>query len=261
MEDRKYTTQLQAGLGLVSETQVLLDLWSVGMSATELTTLALRSGRFPNVTARRLRNIVMECFAPRYLVCSGGPAKNLKRLMGERSSKELSQFMLLFTSRANPILGDFIRSVYWPRYAGGYQKVSTDDARQFVERAIDDGRTAKRWSPSTVKRVSAYLVGCCADYGLLERGRKSHRQIEPFRIASATAAYLAYELHFQNVGDNALLTHDDWKLYGLAREDVVEELKTLSLKGLLIVQAAGDLIRISWKHETMDGLLNVVAQS
>ena len=54
--------------------------------------------------------------------------------------------MLVFTSRANPILSDFIREVYWPRYAGGYTEVSNEDARVFVERAIDDGKTAKRWS-------------------------------------------------------------------------------------------------------------------
>lgn len=260
MEEKKYTTQLQAGLGLVSETQILLDLWSGGMSATELQNLALRSGRFPNVTARRLRNIVMECFAPRYLVSAGAPAKSLKRLMGHVSSSELTQFLMLFTSRANPILGDFIRRVYWTRYAGGYQEISTVDAKQFVERAIDDGKTAKRWSATTVKRISAYLTGCCSDYGMLERGRKTRRQIIPFRIASAMASYLAYELHFNNVGDNALLTHEDWQLYGLAREDVVDEMKKLSLKGLVIVQAAGDLIRISWKHQTMDGLLDVLAQ-
>jgi hypothetical protein len=33
------------------------------------------------------------------------------------------------------------------------------------------------------------------------------------------------------VGDNALLTHEDWQLFGLAREDVLEEIKRLSLKG------------------------------
>jgi hypothetical protein len=43
------------------------------------------------------------------------------------------------------------------------------------------------------------------------------------------AAYLAYELHFSGLGDNALLTHEDWQLFGLAREDALEEIKRLSL--------------------------------
>ena len=239
---------------------MLLDLWEPGISANQLHQVALKSGRFPTVTARRLRNIVVECFAPRYLVAGGMPAKHLKRLAPTISTADLTQLLLVFTSRANPIFGDFVRHVYWSRYAGGYTQITNDDARVFVERGIDDGKTVKRWSESTVRRVSAYLTGCCADYGMLERGLRSTRRIIPFRISPSVAAYLAYELHFAGVGDNALLMHEDWQLFGLAREDVLEEIKRLSLKGLLIVQIAGDVIRISWKQPDMESLCNVLTQ-
>ena len=54
-QTQMYTTQLQAGLGLVHETRLLLDIWQSGMTPTDLKLEALRSGQFPNVTARRLR--------------------------------------------------------------------------------------------------------------------------------------------------------------------------------------------------------------
>lgn len=258
-QSKPYTTQLQAGLGLVDETKTLLELWTPGTTATRLYERALESGRFPTVAARRLRNIVLECFAPRYLTDGGVAASHLKRLVGRIATNDLTQLLLVFTSRANPILADFVRQVYWARYAGGYTHVTTDDARAFVERGIDDGLTLKRWSETTVRRVSAYLTGCCADYGLLERGLRSSRRILPMRMSPVAAAYLAYELHLSGLGDNALLSHADWKLFGLEREDVLEEIKRLSLKGLLIVQAAGDAIRISWKYQDMEALCDVLA--
>lgn len=258
-QSKPYTTQLQAGLGLVDETKTLLELWTPGTTATRLYERALESGRFPTVAARRLRNIVLECFAPRYLTDGGVAASHLKRLVGRIATNDLTQLLLVFTSRANPILADFVRQVYWARYAGGYTHVTTDDARAFVERGIDDGLTLKRWSETTVRRVSAYLTGCCADYGLLERGLRSSRRILPMRMSPVAAAYLAYELHLAGLGDNALLSHADWKLFGLEREDVLEEIKRLSLKGLLIVQAAGDAIRISWKYQDMEALCDVLA--
>ncbi len=260
-DNNPYTTQLQAGLGLVNETKSLLDLWSPGMSANQLHQVALESGRFPTVTARRLRNVVVECFAPRYLVAGGTPAIHLKLLSTSISTADLTELMLVFTSRANRILGDFVRNVYWARYAGGYTQITNDDARVFVNRGIDDGKTVKRWSETTVRRVAAYLTGCCADYGMLERGTRSTRRILPFRASPTVAAYLAYELHFAGVSDNALLTHEDWQLFGLARADVLEEIKRLSLKGLLIVQVAGDVIRISWKQPNMEALCDVLTQS
>lgn len=261
MEQAQYTTQLQAGLGLIDETKALLELWSPGTSVSQLHQAALDSGRFPTITARRLRNVIAECFAPRYLASDGAPARHLKQLLGALAGPDLIQLMLIHTSRANPILSDFLRTVYWPRYAGGYAELSNEDARIFVERAIDDGKMAKRWSESTVRRVSAYLTGCCADYGLLERGTRSSRHILPFRISYIASAYLAYDLHFAGVGDNALLNHPEWQLFGLAREDVLAELKKLSLKGHIIIQAAGDVVRISWKHSSMEALCDVLAQS
>lgn len=255
-----YTTQLGAGLGLVYETKALLELWSPGMSASQLYHEALQSGRFPTVTARRLRNIIFECFAPRYLILNGAPAQHLKHVLGAAPSSDLVQLLLLFTARANPILGDFVREVYWVRHAGGYSEVSNKDARAFVERAIDDGNTAKRWADSMVKRVASYLTGCCADYGMLERGLRSTRRILPFRISGLASAYLAYDLHFAGVGDNALLAHPDWQLFGLERKDVLEELKKLSLTGILIIQAAGDVVRISWKQPSMEALCDVLSQ-
>ena len=60
-QQRYYTTQLQAGLGLLEETRQLLQVYQPGMSASQLYEAALASGRFPLVTARRLRNIVAEC--------------------------------------------------------------------------------------------------------------------------------------------------------------------------------------------------------
>lgn len=254
-----YTTQLQAGLGLIDETKVLLDIWQHGQNASQLYQTALDSGRFPNVTARRLRNVVAECFAPRYLANQGNAAQHLKSLAARLNSGDLLQLFLLFTARANLILADFIREVYWDRYASGHTQVGNEDAKVFVQRGIDDGKTSKRWSETTVRRVSAYLTGCCADYGLLEKGTRSTRRMLPFRLSQNVAAYLAYDLHFSGLSDAAVINHEDWRLFGLSREEVIEELRRLSLKGFLIFQAGGDVTRISWKHPTMEAVCDVLA--
>jgi hypothetical protein len=255
-----YTTQLSAGLGLVDETKCLLELWQPGMASHELLSTALVSGQFPNLTARRLRNIVVECFAPRYLPDQGEPATLIKPLATFLPTRTLCQFLLIFTCRANPILHDFVRQVYWPRYASGYAEITTDDGRAFIERAIDDGKICKPWSESTIQKASSHLTGCCADYGMLEPGSRSTRRFLPFRIAPTTVACLAHDLHFAGLGDNALLSHEDWQLFGMAREDVLEELKRVSRQGWFIVQAAGDVVRIGWKHHDREALCDVLAQ-
>jgi hypothetical protein len=251
---RLYTTQLQAGLGLLQESRALLALWRPGMSAAMLYDAALASGAFPGVTARRLRNVVGECFAPRYLVDAGAPARHLQILLGRISESQISQLMFLFTARANAVLADFVRHVYWPKYGSGAVALGTDDARNFIQRALDDERMSKRWSESTTSRVSGYLLGVCEDYGLLRRGNRASREIVAPRLSDNVTAYLAHDLHFSGMGDAAVLAHEDWQLFGLSSEDVLSELKRVALKGHLIVQAGGGLTRLSWKHHDMEEL-------
>lgn len=258
-ERRFHTTQLQAGLGLITETRRLLELYEPGLTVAELTERALTSGLFPLITARRLRNIVVECFAPRYLR-SPQTAAVLKRLASGLSRAEFNQLLLIHTARANLVLADFIREVYWPRYASGRDVLTLDDAREFVIAAMRAGRTQNSWSQATIRRVATYLLGCCVDYELLGSNGRGPRPIQPLRLHTRVAAYLAHDLHFQGLGDNQIVGHTDWQLFGLTPNDVRDQLKCISLQGLLILQSAADVVHVGWTCKNMDELSDVITR-
>jgi hypothetical protein len=255
-----YTTQLQAGQGLVDETRALLTIWQPGMTVQNLHQAALSSGRFPGVTARRLRNIVAECFAPRYLVDDATPAKTLKIIQDSLSHSELEILLLVFTSRANQILGDFLREVYWRRYAGGYQEIDREDAERFVRHALNEGKMIKRWSESTIRRVSAYLLGCCGDYGLLSRASSGKRRLLPLHITPLITAYVAYELHLRGASNSSLPECKEWSWLGLDSDEVLARLKEVAVRGWIIVQSVAGLTDISWKFKSMEELCDAVSR-
>jgi hypothetical protein len=243
-------------LGLIQETSSLLDLWEQGVTTSQLFARALESGQFPSVAARRLRNIIAECFAPRYLNPPGDIAGRLKRLKSVFSGSEFRQLLLIHTARANAILADFIVDVYWERYAGGYDYISREDTEDFIRQAMDDGKTEKYWADSTVKRVGSYLLGACSDYELLSNRAGSKRHITAGRLSSSVAAYIAHDLHAQGLSDNAMTAHSDWQLFGLDELSVRAELKNLSLQGYIVLQAAGDVVHISWRYMSMEELVD-----
>ena len=256
-----YTTQLGAGLGLVNETQSLLDLWKDNLDTQALYSLALDSGQFPNVTARRLRNIISECFAPRYTKPDPKPAMWLHKLHRQISKVALKHLFFLYTARANLILRDFVIELYWERYACGYSDLTTDDAREFVERAVSDGKTKTLWSESMKKRVTSYLVSVCVHYDLLRLAGHKSRKINAIRISNCAVVILAYDLHLQRIADNNLINHPDWQLFGLQPEDVREELKRLSVHKFWIIQTAADVVSISWAYKTMEEVVNVITET
>lgn len=255
----RYTTVFQAGLGIVSETRLLLGLYKSGMEMAALNQAALASGLLPKISARRLQNLIRECFAPRYLVEEGAPAVHLKIIENWIDGRAFLQLLHLFTARSQPIYRDFLAAIYWQAVSDGRLSIGNDDAVRFLVRALDDGLMVKRWSQMTVKRVASYLTGCCADYGLLESGPRRIRRILPYGILPPVAVYLAYDLHFRGMGDNSVLSHEDWGLYGLDRDGTLDELKRVSRDGHFIVQSAGDAVRIAWKYSNLEETCSAIA--
>jgi hypothetical protein len=253
-----YTTQLQAGLGMIQETHTLLNLWDPNLDINQFQKIVLDSGQLPNVSARRLRNIVGEWFAPRYLRNQPPPAINLKKFQTKITGTEIAQLFYIYTCRANSILYDFVIEIYWPAYSSGRSSITTEDAERFVLRANQDNKTYKPWSDSTIRRISGYLTGCCADFGLLESRKSSTRKILPFRIEPRVAIFLAYDLHFSGSGDNSVLSDPDWSLFGMDRNDVLNELKQQALRGWVIIQSAGDVTRIDWQYQRMEDLIDAL---
>ncbi len=256
-----YTIHLSVCQGIVEESRILLDLWQPGMDASDLYQAALESGSFPSMTASRLRNMVKDGFARRYLSDNGGLPILLKSLEDTWSSREFAQLLFLYTSRTEGVLGDFVHEVYWPIYASGRETISNEEANVFVTRAVQQGKTSTPWPDSTIARMASNLTGTCGDFGLLERGSRRVRKIQPYRLEPRVGAYLAYDLHFTGHGDNKLVNHPDWGLFGMDSADVLAELKRLALRDLLILQTAGGVTRIDWRLKSTEELVDVLSRN
>jgi len=257
---RPYTVQLGHGLGLVDETRTLLDLWQPGMKAPDLYRSVLQAGYFGALSARRLHDMISVGFGMRYLTGDAAPARLLKPIQHVVPRAAFEQLLFLYTARAHPVLADFVREVYWPAYAAGKPAIGNEESLRFIEQAVRDGKTTAAWSPTMVKRMSSNLTSCCADFGLMEGGARRVRKILPFRIEPLVVTVLVYDLHGSELGDNQLLVHPDWSLFGLERDDVLAEVRRASLNGALIVQAAAGVTRISWKFKSMEELADGIAQ-
>lgn len=256
-----YTTELSKGQGAVEETLSLLQVWEPGTTPESLAERVLREGSLSRSTAVRTHDLVQRVFVRRYLVPNDEPARHLKQLTSRKADRAvIRQIMLIYTARLHLILRDFIIEEFWGRYSAGAERISRADAEQFIARAHADGRISPSWSPVIRVRVARYLTGTLADFGLLSEGRETAKEIHPFRILSGTALYLAHEVHFKNFSDTSILDLPDWKLFGLAREEVVRELDKLAHDGHFMLQYAGDLLRISWRYKNMEECIDAIAR-
>jgi len=108
--------------------------------------------------------------------------------------------------------------------------------------------------------VASYLGGCLADFHLIENRKTSNRKLSPFRISSLTTLYLTHELHFSGNSDNAIPDQPDWKLFGLEKIEIIRELQRVA-NDHFILQSSGELLRFSWKYNSMEEAINGIARS
>jgi len=260
MGEAKYDSKLGAAQGAIDEMLSLIAFCKDGDSGHDVYERALDAGVFGGRSAKRLKNVVTDAFAPRYLSDGGRPFKTIQLLCKVFGRDELAQLMFIYTCRASDILRDFTTQVYWNAYSAGRETLDNASAQNFVRAGIADGRTdGVVWSEKTIKNVAGYLTGTLADFGFLQSGRRVVRDIFKCDLRSRVALVLAYDLHLEGKGDNAVISHPDWALFGLERGDVVQLLKNNALLGGLIVQTAGEVVSISWRYKSMEELVNGIA--
>lgn len=256
----KYNAAFAKGQGLQEETIALLQAWSPGMTAAELTMIALQQGLLRRATEKRTRDIISNHIAPRYLKNDARPAQYLHILIkNDFSSAALNQLFYIYTCRANPILRDFIGQVYWTSFAAGRTAIIKEQALAFIDGAVQNGHIAAPWSAELRDRIARGLMTCLADFDLAQKGRALSRKIVSFRPFPSTIFFLAHELHFAGMSDHQIMAHPDWQLFGLQPLEVVQELSRLS-PHMLIVQFAGDLLRITWSCATMEEALRAITR-
>jgi hypothetical protein len=255
-----YTTNLSKAQGMVAETLELLELWEPGMTVVELKACVRAMGALGKATQVRVDDLVGRGFAQRYLVDDGKPARWLRQLLLARAPRGLlRQLTLIYTARANLILHDFICEVFWLKYSSRAGEVTKQDARDFIDQAVGRGALAKRWSDTIMERVARYLLGTLVDFELIASNQFGQRQIRPLFILPETIVFLAYELHFDGADDQELVRHRDWGLFGLLPADVIASLEKVATQGHLFVQHSGALVRVEWKYQTMEEMLDALA--
>ena len=249
LDQKTYTTGLIKGSGLIDETLSLIELWEPEIDGRKLANLAIEKNAISKATARRTKDIVKE-FSHRYLINSGKDALYLKALLQSGVPlNQIKQLLAVYTSRAHPILYDFIVRVYWDRVKNNHEYLENYDARRFLDQAFLNGNIESRWTDGVIKNISKSLLTCLRDFNFIASDTTQKRQIVPISILPFTTLFLAHEIHFSGFSDNSILESPDWALFGISdRGEVISELRKASGDKVFILQYSDDLLRISWKY-------------
>jgi hypothetical protein len=255
-----YTTAISKGAAMLEETRKLVNYWSSEETLDSFAKRVHEQGLLGNATAYRTKDIVKRVFATRYLKPNDRPAIILKNVLNSGLPlRTFYELVLLFSARTDPLLYDYTAHAYWPAVRQGRIMLDTDMVANFLSEAVLDGRLENIWSESVTVRIARCLLGFLRDIGYLRNRNRTSREIVNYRVTDETLAILARDLHEQGITDSALNEHPDWGLYGLMPNDVISRLETLGEHRGIIIQQTGAVIKITWRINSLEGLIDVLA--
>lgn len=253
MSQFKYNAELNRGTGLIQETLILLGLYKLGMKKQEMTQKAIEGNVLVKVLNKRIKDIVEVAFYKRYVNDDPKVPLYLNTLIKNYSSLDIiTQLLLLYTARANPILIDFINQVYWPEVKNGRKTIDSGIARKFIQESIKQPDLITGWSESTQKRIASYLISTLVDFRFLDKDRNAKTVF----LHDTSANFLTHELHFKGYSDDAIVNATEWKLFGCSRFDTLKHLERLAFQGHFILQNSGEIVKIDWLYKTMEEFTN-----
>ena len=231
--------------------------WHPDETATYYAERVRQEGILTKGTARRVRDLVVAMFRPWFLVPDSRAARWLKSFVQQGGDRQvLNELVFLYKARSESVLYDFALQRFWPACHEGALYLRTGDIEEFLIEAQEIGLTTKRLSPETQARLARGIFGALAEVGFLSRERRYAREYVPYYVSDFTVNYLAYDLHLSGVTDGSLAEHPDWRLFGLARENVFQRLDALDDRAGMIVQRAGSVVRITWLYKAMEEVID-----
>jgi hypothetical protein len=256
-----YTIRLSKGAALIPETRLLLREWQPNDSAADLAERVLNQDLLGKATARRVRDIVQRVFARRFLSAENCPAKYLKTLLDRPNNGDwFRDLCLIYSARADLLIRDAV-SVLLQRARGeGRISLSVDAVINFLRDAEQNGMMAKPWSEEVRKKTARSVLKVLTEFGFLNHRARGPREMRNFRPHPLAMAYLALDLHFRGATDQAVVADADWRLWSLDEPSVRDGLDDLNHLGLWVIQAAGAVVRITWKVSSMEEGINVLAR-
>ena len=251
MRNKKYSTQLAKGAGMVNETLAILNVYKPGISKEELCQYVIDSNYLSTSTETRARDIVNRVFFNRFMLDNPFVPLWLKRIRQKGLMvAQFSQLLYIYCARENAVLYDFVTQVLNPAKDSGKRFFLRQDFNDFMKDIVLRGEAD--WAPAMQVKNGGYVRSTLIDFGFLDNSNN----ILPYDLEDFTVLYLMHELHFSGLSDAAIWEHEDWSLFNLTKYDVLSRIMDLSLKGGFIAQSSGDLLSISWNYNSMEEMID-----
>jgi hypothetical protein len=250
-------TSLIKGTASLDELRALFLSWRPDETPVDFSKRVRAEGILTKQTAKRGDDLVLRVFRPWFLTPDTIAAERLQRIVRKRVDWHiLNELLLLYKSRAELVLYDFLKNRLWPQIEEGALYLRLADIEDFLSEAQEAGLVENEWASYTKTRLAYALLRAIKEVGFVKEEKRELYALVNYRVSDFFVTYLAYDLHLAGLTDPAAMEHSDWSLFGLKRSQVIQRLSSLGEQSGMVLQQAGSVVRITWVYKNMDEVID-----
>ena len=251
------TSTLTKGAPSFDELRTLFQNWKTDEEPIDFARRLRTEGILVKQTAQRADDLVLRMFRSWFLSPDTQAAARIQKILRKNVDwQTLNELFLLYKSRAETVLYDFLILGFWAQFQDGALYLRKSDIEDFNSEAIQKNMVEKQWSVNTTNRLIQGMFVALKDAGFLKEEKQGLYAFVNYRVSGFMFAYLAYDLHFTGLTDQAVIDHPDWQLFGLKRPQILQALSDVGSMCGLLVQQAGSVVRITWNYASMDEVID-----
>jgi hypothetical protein len=253
-----YASKIIKAGALLPDTKILLSNWNEEQSVTENLARFRQENTFGKTSRSRVEDI-LAIFRQRYLSDETIIQALVTLIDKEIDSASLNRILYFHAARSDELLHDVVTDFLYPvSQTGLVDMLTTNDIKTWIERQIQQGNVAKKWSETTIIRCARELLASLRDFGILEGNTRKRLASQYFPIKSF--AYIAFFLKQSQPSGSRLIHDPEWRLF-LIDPGLVERLFIEAQQHkLLEYYAAGSIVKIEFPADNLVDYAQFISQ-
>lgn len=254
-KSQKYTAKIIRAPALLSDAKIFLSFWDPAKSQEENIQRAYEENIFGR-KARSYSKQIITAFKERYVLKNEVGEAIRKFIRTGPEPTVVDRILYYHAALADPLMYDFVTKFLYELQSIGQQRISIDEAENYIAKLCREGKTTTAWSKNVQNRVARNLLTSLRDFHVLEG--KVKKQIAPVYLPIETFVYIAFYIHMNVKSGDKIVNHTDWKLFFLDATTVERLFIEANQQGYLKYNAAGRVIRIEFKQISLPEVVDAI---
>jgi len=256
--DTKYKARFHHFGAMIDEMRLLVARFDPQTPIDAWVDALIRDNVLGKASRSWTRDVTRGVFIQRLVNGYYEKASKHLRILAEAGADVSTIRTLLYyhTAKNDLFLYDFVTTALYERFYVGHLDIAADDVFQFIQKC-DPEPFNNPWSDDVARRLSRGVMATLRDFGILEGVAK--KKIAHFYLPIDAFACIAFLIQSTVASGEMILNSSDWKLFLLNSQRVERMFLEAHQHGLLNYHAAGNIVRIEFKGESIEEVAHDIA--